>query len=200
MYEKSGPRPGDGDEPRREPWRFPPDNELPAVAPIELFLVQAPSIVGIVLAAEVYSTGCLIRLRFVMNRADQDEHTWQELCGRAVYRPQPYPPIASAPAYPGLQVTATTATGGTASTQQSVPLADRGCPGTPTGPLLALHNVRSSSDRSRAHVAADLWLWPLPPPGELTLSATWASFELSSAQVVINASAITEAATRVQQF
>ncbi len=198
MYEKSGP--GDDGEAEREPWRFPPENELPAVVPIERFLVRTASVVGIVIAAEAYSTGCLFRLRFAIQRGDRDEESWQMTCRRAVSHPHLYPPTSQAENDSGLKVTVTTATGDSTDTQASVPLVDRGRPGPPSEPVLALHNVRSSSDRSRAHVTADLWLWPLPPPGELTLSATWESFALTSAELTIDASTITEAATRIQHF
>jgi len=200
MYEKSGPRPGDGDQPGREPWRFPPEDEVPAVVPVERFLVQNPFVVGFVPAAEVYSTGCVISTRFVVNRADRDEETWQTVCSRAVRRPNPYPPTSTSPEDPGLQVTVTTSNGATASTRDSVSMADRGHPAPLSGPRLAVHNVRSSSDRERAYVTADLWLWPLPPAGELSLSATWATFGLTPAVLTIDASPITEAATRVQHF
>jgi len=179
MYEKSGPRPGDGDQPGREPWRFPPEDEVPAVVPVERFLVQNPFVVGFVPAAE---------------------ETWQTACSRAVRRPNPYPPTSTSPEDPGLQVTVTTSNGATASTRDSVPMADRGHPAPLSGPRLAVHNVRSSSDRERAYVTADLWLWPLPPAGELSLSATWATFGLTPAVLTIDASPITEAATRVQHF
>ncbi len=49
-------------------------------------------------------------------------------------------------------------------------------------------------------MTADLWLWPLPPVGELSLSATWATFGLTPAVLTIDAAPITEAAKRVQHF
>jgi len=104
-------------------------------------------------------------------------------------------PVAKWPA-----MTVTTSNGATASTRDSVPMADRGHPAPLSGPRLAVHNVRSSSDRERAYVTADLWLWPLPPVDELSLSAAWATFGLTPAVLTIDASPITEAATRVQHF
>jgi hypothetical protein len=70
------------------------------------------------------------------------------------------------------------------------------------GPMLVA--VRSESGSGgpddRQDVRLTLWIWPLPPPGPLTLTCSWPGRGLHDARLVLDADAIRAAASRAQPF
>ncbi|WP_405496083.1 hypothetical protein [Streptomyces sp. NBC_00096] len=72
------------------------------------------------------------------------------------------------------------------------------------GPVMSLSRFEGSSDGpdNGEDVRLSLWLWPLPPPGPLTLSCSWPRRGLQDSGVVLDldADAVRSAALRAQPF
>lgn len=70
------------------------------------------------------------------------------------------------------------------------------------GPMLVLSRAESGSGGpgNREDVRASLWLWPLPPPGPLTLTCSWSHRGVHDAGLVLDADAIRAAADRAVPF
>jgi len=70
------------------------------------------------------------------------------------------------------------------------------------GPTLFERGSESSSGGPEGgeDVRMTLWMWPLPPPGPVTLVCSWPSQGLDAARAVLDATTIGEAADRAQPF
>ncbi|HEY3868921.1 MAG TPA: hypothetical protein VGM10_11250 [Actinocrinis sp.] len=70
------------------------------------------------------------------------------------------------------------------------------------GPMLSRSRAEGSSggpDNGES-VRLSLWLWPLPPPGPLTLTCSWPHRGLQDASIILDADAIRAAADRARPF
>ena len=70
------------------------------------------------------------------------------------------------------------------------------------GPMLVVIRSESSSGGpdDREDVRLTLWIWPLPPPGPLTMTCSWPCRELHDASLILDADAIRAAAGQAQAF
>jgi hypothetical protein len=66
------------------------------------------------------------------------------------------------------------------------------------GPMLTVNRQESSWGGPGEHTRLSLWLWPLPPPGPLTLTCEWIGRR--EASLVLDADAIHAAAGQAQPF
>jgi hypothetical protein len=68
------------------------------------------------------------------------------------------------------------------------------------GPTLFVRRSESSSGGPDGpeDIRMTLWIWPLPPPGPVTLACSWPSRGLDEARVVLDADAVRAAASQAQ--
>jgi hypothetical protein len=70
------------------------------------------------------------------------------------------------------------------------------------GPMLVVTGSEGSSGGpdDGEHVRLSLWLWPLPPPGPVTVWCSWPGRGLQDAGIVLDGDAIRAAASQAQPF
>jgi hypothetical protein len=70
------------------------------------------------------------------------------------------------------------------------------------GPMLTISGseVSSGGPDEREDVRLTLWIWPLPPPGPVTVTCSWPGRGLDDARLVLDGDQIRAAASRAQPF
>lgn len=70
------------------------------------------------------------------------------------------------------------------------------------GPMLTLSGSATSSGGpdDREDIRLTLWIWPLPPPGPVTVTCSWPGRGLHGARLVLDGDQIQAAASRAQPF
>ena len=70
------------------------------------------------------------------------------------------------------------------------------------GPMLKVTGFEGSSGGPGGdeHVRMSVWLWPLPPPGPVTVTCSWPGGGLQEASIVLDGDAIRAAASQAQPF
>ena len=70
------------------------------------------------------------------------------------------------------------------------------------GPMLVVtgSQISSGGPDDPEDVRLTLWIWPLPPPGPVTVTCSWPSRGLHDARLVLDGDAIQAAARRAQPF
>jgi hypothetical protein len=70
------------------------------------------------------------------------------------------------------------------------------------GPMLKVTGFEGSSGGPGGdeHVRMSVWLWPLPPPGPVTVTCSWPGRGLQDASIVLDGDAIRAAATQALPF
>jgi hypothetical protein len=70
------------------------------------------------------------------------------------------------------------------------------------GPMLVItgSQVSSGGPDDRQDVRLSVWIWPLPPPGPVTVTCSWPSRALPAARLVLDGDAIQAAAGRAQPY
>jgi hypothetical protein len=70
------------------------------------------------------------------------------------------------------------------------------------GPMLIVggSEVSSGGPDDREDVRLTLWIWPLPPPGPVTVTCSWPGRGLHDAGLVLDAAAIRAAASKARPF
>ena len=71
-----------------------------------------------------------------------------------------------------------------------------------TGPVLIVTGSEGSAGGpdDDAHVRMSLWIWPLPPPGPVTVRCSWPVRGLQDAGIVLDGDAIRAAASQARPF
>ena len=71
-----------------------------------------------------------------------------------------------------------------------------------TGPVLIVTGSEASSGGpdDDEHVRMSLWIWPLPPPGPVTVTCSWPAQGLHDAGIVLDGDAIRAAASQALPF
>ena len=70
------------------------------------------------------------------------------------------------------------------------------------GPMLVITGcqVSSGGPDDREDVRLTVWIWPLPPPGPVTVTCSWPSRGLRAARLGLDGDAIQDAARQAQPF
>jgi hypothetical protein len=180
------------------PWPAAPAYELPAVVHLGKFLHLSPTTVLAVKSADVYSTGCSFSLSWLFRRGEQTDEDWADLQhlffqpGLGIRR--------GAERQTGLMFGAQFPDGSKASTgnQGHHGLMDTGQQ--PKPPTVVLNNGGGSGADYEFLGTGNLWMWPLPPAGDLRLVAQWLDFGLEEASIKLNGGQLRDAAARVQPY
>ena len=180
------------------PWVAAPAYELPAVVHLGLFVSRTPGMVVAVKGAEVFSTGCLFSLSWLFRRTDQSDGDWDDL------QPLFFQPgrglRGGSGRQTGLMFGVQFPDGTKASTGSQNPygLVE---PGTdPEPPVLALHGGGGGGGDEEFSGSGTLWLWPLPPAGDLRLVCQWTDLGLEERSLMLDGGTLRAAAGSVQPY
>ena len=180
------------------PWVAAPAYEVPAVVHLGKFVSRTPNMVVVVKSADVFSTGCLFSLSWLFRRADQSDEEWADL-QQLFFQPGMGARRGSG-RQTGLMLGVQFPDGSKASTGSQVPYGLME-PGTnPEPPVLALHGGGGGGGDEDFSGSGTLWLWPLPPGGELRLVCQWTDFGLEETSLMLDGGALRQAAASVQQY
>ena len=180
------------------PWAGAPAHELPVAVNLGRFLHLTPTVAMTLKSADVYSTGCLFNVGWLFRRGEQDEDAWSDL-HHAFFQPGMGHRHGSTQNN-NLMFGVEFPDGSRAST------AHQPIPGfmepavEPEPPVLALHGGGGSGGDDELSGSGTLWLWPLPPAGDLRLVAQWTQFDLAETSVMLDGGALRDAAAGVQRF
>jgi hypothetical protein len=168
--------------PPQPEWLGPGPGDLPGFVPIQATLWRDGEVAVVVRGIEAYRTGVSFELS-VMVRQGPLEHLGMMMARHA-------DPAGA------LRIGVALADGRRASIDDQFhhPLAF-GEP--PPGPVLMF---RGSQSQGLNRMDVQLWLWPLPPPGELTLGVVWRSRGIPETLHVLDAAVIREAAGRAEHL
>ncbi|TQJ58098.1 hypothetical protein FBY30_0310 [Arthrobacter sp. SLBN-83] len=180
------------------PWVAAPAYEVPAVVHLGRFVSRTPSIVVALKSADVFSTGCLFNLSWVFRRADQTEEDWAELQHLFFHQGRGF--RGGSGRQSGLLFGVEFPDGSKASTGSQLPYGLME-PGTnPEPPVLALNGGGGGGGDEEFSGSGTLWLWPLPPAGDLRLVAQWTDFGLEETSLMLDGGALRSAAASVQPY
>jgi hypothetical protein len=181
-------------------WVTAPRYELPAVVPVGQFLYKSHTFVIAIEAAKVYSTGCVFETSWMLRRTDQDDRRWSEM-NAVFHRPAPHLrdgaiSVDSVLLF-GMQFPdgTKTSTSSLAMYEQSAPLDQK-----PDGPVFEFRPKGGNGGDDDMSATGMLWLWPLPPAGDLRLLAQWTSMGMPESSIVLDGGRLQAAAASVQKF
>ncbi|WP_240720414.1 hypothetical protein [Pseudarthrobacter sp. NamB4] len=181
-------------------WAGAPAHELPAVVHVGQFLHRSRNFVLAVELAKVYSTGCSFNLTWTLRRAQEDDEAWAELNGAFFGHPHSMQPIDRRP-FAALLLGVQLADGTKARADST--LHARYPPSTgkqPDPPALVLQNHGGNGGDDEMAGKGSLWLWPLPPPGDIRLVAQWAGLGMPETSITIDGGQLREAAAGAQKY
>jgi hypothetical protein len=149
-------------------------------------------------SADVYSTGCLFSLSWLFRRGEQSDDDWADLQhlffqpGMGIRRGRER--------QTGLMFGVQFPNGAKASTgsQGQHGLMETGQQ--PEPPTLVLNNGGGNGGDEEFSGTGKLWLWPLPPAGELRLVAQWLDFGLEETSVPLDGGHLRDAAAGAEAF
>jgi hypothetical protein len=176
----------------------PPAYELPAAVHLGKFLHRSPTFVLAIRSAEVFSTGCLFSLSWLIRRENQDEEDWADLhslffhFGTGARRGRTK---AS-----GLMFGVELADGSQASSGSHSPCGFRGNEQQPDPPTAVFNNGGGGGGEDELTGTGNLWMWPLPPAGDLRLVAQWLDFGLEETSIVLDGGQLRDAAAGAQEY
>jgi hypothetical protein len=70
----------------------------------------------------------------------------------------------------------------------------------PAPPVLYLQNQGGGGGDDELAGSGTLWLWPLPPAGDLRLVAQWADMGMGESSIILDGTQLGEAAAGVQKY
>jgi hypothetical protein len=181
------------------PWAGPPANELPALVHIGRFLQRSQTFVMAVEGARVYSTGCKFDLTWTVRRAGESEEEWAEINGAFFGHQQgfrgrrPFNGLLFGVELPD----GTRAFSGGADARGvtfGVGMQE------PEPPVLSLQGRGGNGADDEMSGSGSLWLWPLPPAGDLRLVSQWKDAGLDESSVILDGGQLRDAAAGAQAF
>jgi hypothetical protein len=179
-------------EPRRyrtPEWTGPPENVAPAVAPVELVLVNTGEVAVFVTGALVYPTGYEVTLTALLKEESAiEDQIWMR--PHRLRRGAADGEIAPEMLRFGIQFSdgrKATNVGGTS------PL---GADARPNAPLLTSRGGGGGGQRWDQR----MWAWPLPTPGELLFVCEWPAQGIELTTAAVDAEVILSAASRAREL
>ncbi|SMH27922.1 hypothetical protein SAMN06295885_0072 [Rathayibacter oskolensis] len=164
-----------------EPWRAPPENEVPALFPLSEVLAVAEDVAIIATGVRVYSTGVEFSIERRMRRGGMSEEEWQ-LAQMGFH------------GHHGVGSPGRMRYGLGLSDGQHLVL-DRSWGGEQEPRDGSRHVLTmtggSGGGSDRFHTSEEgLWLWPLPPEGPLELVVQWPDRGVPESRTVIDATSL----------
>lgn len=173
FFPERGQRPVDSRDPQRSRaprWSGPPEDELPRALPDTDVLATTDNLALLLAGVRAYSDGALFLLEWRLRRLDEDDAAWASLVRRV-----------GGPRLPGEQTLGSLRLGVELADGERL-VADGDAwwlPAELSGPdrhVLGMANWGGGGGEETQVFSGELWLWPLPPDGPLTLAWEWPAF------------------------
>lgn len=178
-------------------WAGAPQYELPAVLHVGQFLHQSPTMVMAIKSVDVFSTGCSFDVSWTIRRGEQTDAEWADL-NDVFFRSGPGAGRGSGAASM-LLFGAAFPDGSKASTGAHPHGIFEGTE-QPAPPVLLFRSGGGNGGDDEFAGSGTLWLWPLPPAGELRLVAQWKDFGLAECSIVLDGAQLRDGTSGVQSF
>jgi hypothetical protein len=168
-------------------WYGPPDGLVPGVLALELFLVSTDDLAVWLGAGYVYPTGVAFDFEFygrapIRGEGDEGDGAWRLGVRLADGR------VAQATSFGGAF--------GKGPDVDRASAADF----TTSPPPERVMLLRRGGSGTGSRWTQRYWLWPLPPPEQLTITCRWPAVGLSLASATIDVAELQGAATRSEQL
>jgi hypothetical protein len=176
FFPEREPRSADSRDPQRwraPRWSRPPEDELPHALPETAVLATTENLALLLAGVRAYSDGALFLVEWRLRRLDEDDADWAALVRRV-----------GGPRLPGEQELGSLRLGVELADGQRL-VADGDSwwmPGELTEPdthVLGMANWSGGGSEESQVFSGELWLWPLPPRGQVKLAWEWAAFGLA---------------------
>ncbi|PRB41610.1 hypothetical protein CQ020_11135 [Arthrobacter sp. MYb23] len=181
------------------PWTAPPRYELPVIVPVGRFVHKSQAFVMAIDAVRVHSTGCVIDLNWILRRTDQDDQEWTEISA-VFHRHAPQVRDGGISADSILLLGIQFPDGAKASSSSLAMYGHRPLDEEPDGPVFEYRPKGGNGGDDDISGKAELWLWPLPPSGDLRIVAKWTDMGLSESSIILDGRQLREAAAGAQKY
>ena len=180
------------------PWSGPPRYELPAIVPVGRFLHRSAGRVVAVESVSAYSTGCTINLTWTIRRTDEDDQEWAVMNAGFFNRFGPPGPSVSGKDIFLFGVELPDGTRASISTVDQYAGPPMGQE--PEGPVFTFRSGGGHGGDHDLSVTGTLWLWPLPPAGDLRLVTQWTAMGIEESSITLDGAALRDAAMDAQAY
>lgn len=174
----------------------PPVAQHYGVLPVQRVVAESECALVVLTAVHAYCEGCVIDYRAAARRSAGSEHRHDRAELHDIFDPQV--PEATV----NFRVDLPDGTGSTIRDTIALRYQAYDAPGTsPTPP--ALVPLIGSGGVSNAHVLEvhqPLWLWPLPPPEQFTMTVDWPAYGITGATHHLDGAAIVDAAKAARDY
>ena len=179
------------------PWSGPPRYELPSIVPVSRFLYRSTGRVVAVESVSVYSTGCTINLSWTIRRTDEDDQEWATMNAGFFNRFGPPGPSVSGRDIFLFGVELPDGTKASISTDRHAgpPMEQE-----PQGPVLTFRSGGGHGGDYDFSSSGTLWLWPLPPAGDVRLVTQWTAMGIGESSITLDGQALRDAAAGAQAY
>jgi hypothetical protein len=194
FFPPSPDRPADSRDPNRKPtprWFQRPELELPARVPLNEVLHLTNDLAVVLLDAEVFADGCYFRIEWKLRRGDKNDVEWEQISeqfmggrwGRAERQ-------SGSILRFGVELS---------DGQRLIDVEGRLPWDNDNAEPVVGHSLRfreeggHGGEETLTHHGG-LWLWPLPPEGNLTIVSEWAAFDIPQNTFQVDATALRAAA------
>ncbi|WP_420178790.1 hypothetical protein [Paenarthrobacter sp. TA1.8] len=179
------------------PWAGPSQDELPTVMHIGQFLHRSPNLVLMVKSADVFRTGCLFEVSWIIRRHEENDEEWSILHS-SVFQHGP----VRGPSSEDLQLLfGVELPDGTKARTTVFGMGSFLDPNNqPEAPVLSFRGGGGGGGDDELSSSGNLWLWPLPADGDIRLLAQWKGLGVEECSIVIDGSQLSAAAAGVQSL
>lgn len=181
-------------------WAGAPQHELPSVVHLGRFLHKSPAFIMALESVRVYSTGCVLDLSWRLRRRDESDEQWDEL--RASFFSQPHarwarPDVPLAALLFGVELAdgSKASTGAMLRQRFFAPNEPR-----PEPPVLLFQSLGGNGGDDEMASSGRIWLWPLPPPGDVRLVFQWTDMGMPETSISLDGAGLRDAAAGAQPY
>ncbi|MET4147241.1 hypothetical protein [Arthrobacter sp. UYEF21] len=151
------------------------------------------------MAVEVYSTGCIIDVKWILRRTDQEDRKWAEI-NAVSHRPAPQVRDGGISSDSILLLGVQFPDGTKASSSSLAMYGHKPLDQKPDGPVFEYRPKGGNGGEDDMSANAALWLWPLPPAGDLRLVAQWTDMGMPESSISLDGLQLRDAAAGVQKY
>ena len=167
---------------KEPPWFGPPSGVLPGLLPKRVVFVKNDQMLLVIDHFSVYPTGVLFSINLWLRKSNDEIHRmpWD-------YRPRRTMPDDANVLRFGLRFS-------NGQTWTNLARSGPDFENEPTEPVVMERGGGGGGD----HWEMSHWLWPLPPPGDLTFVVEWPAYDISETTVTVDAQEIIDCAATAE--
>ncbi|HWV50434.1 MAG TPA: hypothetical protein VN035_13345 [Microbacterium sp.] len=188
------PEPDDDMESNSPRWWAPPEDEVPALAPVSEILAITDHVAIALIGAAVFRDGVEFRVERRLRRHGLASAEWNELCATFMeHHPWGGPSGAQGRLRFGLVLgdgQKVLLDGGGRFTGDFDPTAE------PRSHVLSRHGGSGGGSNGYFSGSDSLWLWPLPPSGPIEFVLQWPALGIGEARTILDGSELAACAPR----